>query len=105
MCRSLCNAEKRPSRARSVHAVMAGVLLVGAVLGTTAPAAAAAAACWDNAITDVDGGGLDAILGLPSYDLPGKPDAGAIVVFSNVASDGESDPSTPTNGPPDPYRR
>ena len=41
---------------------------------------------------DLDGGGPDVVVGLPSYDLPGKPDAGAIVVFSNVAAKGAADP-------------
>lgn len=75
---------------------MAGMLLVGAlVAGTPGPATAVSEACWDDVPTDVDGGGPDAVLGLPSYDLPGKPDAGAIVVFSNVAAAGEADPSPP----------
>ena len=33
---------------------------------------------------------------MPSYDLPGKPDAGAIVVFSNVAAAGNANPKAPT---------
>src|SRR3954454_533260 len=45
--------------------------------------------------TDGDGGGPDVVLGLPSYDLPGKPDAGAIVVFSNVAASGSAVPRSP----------
>ncbi|WP_344018234.1 hypothetical protein, partial [Microlunatus capsulatus] len=38
---------------------------------------------------DVDGGGPDVVLGLPSYDLPGQPDAGALVVLSDLAGPGE----------------
>ena len=45
---------------------------------------------------DVDGGGPDVAIGMPSYDLPGKPDAGAIVVFSNVAAAGNANPKAPT---------
>ncbi|MGH3489464.1 MAG: hypothetical protein ACRDP8_16360, partial [Actinopolymorphaceae bacterium] len=44
---------------------------------------------------DLDGGGPDVVVGLPSYDLPSKPDAGAIAVFSNVAGPGEPNPSPP----------
>ena len=36
------------------------------------------------------------MVGLPSYDLPGKPDAGAIVVFSNVAAKAAADPRSPS---------
>ena len=46
-------------------------------------------------MSDVDGGGPDAIVGLPSYDLPGQRDAGAIVVYSNVAADGSPAPTAP----------
>jgi len=60
-------------------------------------AAAAASDCWATTLSDVDGGGPDAIVGLPSYDLPGKRDAGAIVVYSNVgAAAGESAPRAPS---------
>ena len=45
---------------------------------------------------DVDGGGPDVAIGMPSYDLPGKPDAGAIVVFSNVGAAGQANPKAPT---------
>ena len=55
-------------------------------------AAGAEQTCSAGVRGDVDGGGADVVLGLPSYDLPGKPDAGAVVVFSNLASPGESDP-------------
>lgn len=82
-------------RTRSVHLALAGVLLGGVVVGVAGPAGAASEACWDDVRSDVDGGGPDAVLGLPSYDLPGKPDAGAIVVYSNVAAAGEADPSAP----------
>ncbi len=33
---------------------------------------------------------------MPSYDLPGKPDAGAIVIFSNVAERNSTQPRPPT---------
>jgi hypothetical protein len=46
--------------------------------------------------TDLDGGGPDVVVGMPSYDLPGKADAGAVVIFSNVAAQGEADPKAPT---------
>jgi hypothetical protein len=56
------------------------------------PAAAADPPCWADVRSDLDGGGPDVVLGLPSYDLPGLPDAGALVVFSNLAAAGDSDP-------------
>ena len=65
-----------------------------AVLGL--PGVAAAAPCWDDVPTDLDGGGPDVVFGLPSYDLPGKPNAGAIVVFSNLAAKGAADPKSPS---------
>ena len=66
-----------------------------AVPFSAAPAAAASEACWDTVQSDIDGGGPDVVVGIPSYDLPGKPDAGALVVYSNVAGPGESNPSSP----------
>lgn len=71
-------------------------LVVPALSGLASPAQAATP-CWDEAITDVDGGGPDIVIGLPSYDVAGKRDAGAIAVFSNVAVSGSSDPKKPTS--------
>jgi hypothetical protein len=70
--------------------------LVSLVWITPVPAAAIASECADGALSDVDGGGTDAILGLPSYDLPGMPDAGALLIFSNVMEEGRVEPSPPT---------
>ena len=67
-----------------------------AVLALPGVAAAATPSCWDDVPTDLDGGGPDVVVGLPSYDLPGKPDAGAIVVFSNVAAKAAADPRSPS---------
>ncbi len=67
-------------------------LLAAVTLCFPAAPAEAAGACWDDVRSDVDGGGPDVVLGLPSFDLPGKPDAGALVVFSDVAAQGRSDP-------------
>jgi hypothetical protein len=78
---------------------LTAVLVAGAMAGAFAlsapPAVADPAACWHDVPTDFDGGGPDVVIGLPSYDLPGKADAGAIVVFSNVAGRDESEPSAP----------
>ena len=72
-------------------------MMLGAVFLGVAPASAAApTACWDDVPADVDGGGPDVAIGMPSYDLPGKQDAGAIVVFSNVAAAGNANPKAPT---------
>jgi hypothetical protein len=72
-------------------------LALAGLSATVSPSAASAASvCWSDAITDVDGDGPDVILGLRSYDLPGKPDAGAIVVYSDVGRHGRSDPNAPT---------
>ena len=73
----------------------AGLLIAAAMVATSPPAQAAGGACWDDVPTDVDGGGPDVVVGLPSFDLPGKPDAGAIVVYSDVAARGESNPTSP----------
>ncbi len=81
----------RPARCMQVVVVLA----LG-VLATAGPAGAEPGSCWDHQGHDLDGDGPDVVVGLPSYDLPGKPDAGAIVVFSNVAAPGEADPSTPS---------
>ncbi|CAN5196013.1 hypothetical protein BH09ACT10_BH09ACT10_07760 [soil metagenome] len=70
--------------------------LLGSAFALNTPANAAPVACWDSVRTDLDGGGPDVVVGLPSYDLPGKPDAGAIVLYSNVASEGSSEPSKAT---------
>ena len=74
-------------------------LLSGALLplawAVAPPAATATGPCWENVRSDVDGGGPDVVLGLPSYDLPGKADAGAIVVYSGVAARGSSSPRPP----------
>jgi|GEM_PF-2448215 len=56
---------------------------------------AVVAACWEEAPTDLDGGGPDIAIGYPSYDLPGAQDAGAIVVHSDVAPPGSSTPHAP----------
>lgn len=79
-----------------------GAAIALAALGATsiaalppAPAAALSTQCWQ-VPGDVDGGGPDVVVGLPSFDLPGKPDAGAIVVYSNVARQGATEPKAPT---------
>jgi hypothetical protein len=77
---------------RLVVIVLAGALLASAPWHA---AEARATSCISNS-TDVDGGGPDVVLGLPSYDLPGKPDAGAVVVFSNVGVPGSDVPRSPT---------
>ena len=82
-------------RSRWVCGAAAGALLTGMLAFTPSPASAATA-CWDDVRTDVDGGGPDAVVGMPYYDLPGKPDAGAIVVFSNVGTKGDANPKPPT---------
>ena len=90
----LAVGSRRRLRARTTGlAALLLALAAGSLPG--APAAAAAEACWDAVHSDVDGGGPDVVVGLPSYDLPGKPDAGALVVYSNVAGPGESNPSPP----------
>jgi hypothetical protein len=87
----------RPTRRvrRVVSLALAGLATAAAAF-VVAPTVSVAAACSSDVITDVDGGGSDVIVGLPSYNLPGKADAGAIVVFSNVAQPGQSDPTAPT---------
>lgn len=86
---------RRRSRNRTAGLV-AVLMALGASPWSTGPAAAAAEPCWDTVQSDVDGGGPDVVVGLPSYDLPGMPNAGALVVYSNVAGPGESNPSAPT---------
>ena len=88
---------RRGLRAPWVSAASLTAMVLGVVFLGVAPASAAApAACWDDVPADVDGGGPDVAIGMPSYDLPGKPDAGAIVVFSNVAAAGNANPKAPT---------
>jgi hypothetical protein len=80
-----------------VPLALAGLVGAGAAVVAAPPVSAApATACSADVITDVDGGGSDVIVGLPSYDLPGKADAGAIAVYSNLAQPGQSDPTAPT---------
>ncbi len=94
---TLSDHRQRPGlRAPWLAAASLTVLLLGAVIADRRPAAAAPPACWDGVFSDVDGGGPDAVIGMPSFDLPGKPDAGAIVVFSNVAARGSADPRPPS---------
>lgn len=80
--------------------VAAAGLLAGALVLVAPPTASGAPAdCWGqeefSAGLDVDGGGPDIVVGLPSYDLPGKPDAGALAVFSNVGVKGSATPRSP----------
>lgn len=61
---------------------------------SAAPIAAADTPCSaEGSGFDIDGGGTDVVIGLPSYDVPTETgtqvDAGAIVVYSNVATDGD----------------
>jgi hypothetical protein len=79
-------------------AVVGAVVSAGLSLGpaTAAPATTAPVDCWDSVRSDLDGGGPDLVVGLPSYDLPGKPNAGAIVLHSNVGTAGSTEPSAPT---------
>ncbi|SEQ80439.1 hypothetical protein [Microlunatus flavus] len=76
---------------RLLPVALAGLLLAS---GPWYGAEARVGSCASNT-TDVDGGGPDVVLGLPSYDLAGKPDAGALVVFSDVAAPGSDDPRNP----------
>ncbi len=78
---------------RWIAALALGPLVAAGAV--TQPAAAASTPCWPDALSDVDGGGPDAIVGMPSYDLPGKPDAGAIVVYSNVGAANTNTPKAP----------
>ncbi len=88
---------RRGLRAPWVSAASLTAMMLGAVFLGAGPASAAPPpACWDDVPADVDGGGPDVAIGMPSYDLPGKPDAGAIVVFSNVAAAGNANPKAPT---------
>jgi hypothetical protein len=79
-----------------------GVAAVGALVAAgigPMPAALAAAApevCWTEVASDFDGGGPDVAIGMPSFDLPGKPDAGAVAVYSNVALADTITPKAPT---------
>jgi hypothetical protein len=84
------------SRTKSPVLTIAGAIVaLAAGILPTAPADAASA-CWDEAPTDLDGGGPDIAIGYPSYDLPGATDAGAIVIYSNAGVRGSSTPRTPT---------
>ena len=75
---------RRGLRAPWISAASLSAMMLGAVfLGPGQASAVAPPACWEDVPADVDGGGPDVAIGMPSYDLPGKPDAGAIVVFSN----------------------
>jgi hypothetical protein len=75
---------------------MTTTLFGGALVDLDDRAYAAPPACWEDVPFDLDGGGPDVAIGMPSYDLPGLPDAGAIVVFSNVAEHGQANPKAPT---------
>jgi hypothetical protein len=92
-----CRRRQRARRDSGVCVAVAATLLVSLVSISPIPAGAAASECWDGALSDIDGGGPDAIVGLPSYDLPGKPDAGALLVFSNLIEEGNADPSPPAS--------
>jgi hypothetical protein len=88
---------QRPRSGRQRRAAALGVAaLCGIAWGPTVPAAAADPPCWTDVRSDLDGSGPDLVLGVPSYDLPGLPDAGALVVFSNLAAAGRSDPRPAT---------
>ena len=80
----------------ALFAAMSAAALTLSPVGLPGPALAAGQPCWDDVVSDFDGNGPDVVLGLPSYDLPGKADAGAIVVFSDVAPQGEADPTPPS---------
>jgi hypothetical protein len=87
----------RPSRpVRWVAPLALAGLAIATAAFVVAPTASAATACSVDVIADVDGGGSDVMVGMPSYDLPGKADAGAIIVFSNVGAPGQSDATKPT---------
>jgi hypothetical protein len=91
-------AERAAQSSRAVLLVLAAILLgvASALASVVAPTPALAAEpCWDSVRSDLDGGGPDIVVGLPSFDLPGKPDAGAIVVYSNVAAQGSPNPRAP----------
>ena len=77
-------------------AAVGALVVTGAGPAAPAPAAAAPQPCWTEVNTDFDGGGPDVAIGMPSYDLPGKPDAGAVAVYSNVAFADTITPKAPT---------
>jgi hypothetical protein len=79
-------------RRRALTAVLVAGALGGALALSSPPVAADPAPCRHLVSTDFDGSGPDVVVGLPSYDLPGKPDAGAIAVFSNVSQGGSQVP-------------
>ena len=82
---------------RCLAAATVGLAVLATSWSGSGPARAdeVAGECWLSSPTDVDGDGPDIVIGLPSYDLPGKADAGAIVVYSNVGAEGVDRPSTP----------
>jgi hypothetical protein len=87
----------RDRRRHTATLVLAtGTLLAVGLTGPGPSAAGAPQACWPGVSTDVDGAGPDVVVGMPSYDLPGKPDAGAVVVFSNVGIPDTATPQAPT---------
>lgn len=87
MLRSLI---RLPSAALAIAALWAGAPGPGPTAQT-----GAVDACWEEAPTDLDGGGPDIAIGYPSYDLPGARDAGAIVLHSDLAAPGSSTPHAP----------
>jgi len=90
------DSARRPTRVRNALRLSVVLAMVGATSAVTAaPAGAIDEPCWDNTPIDIDGGGPDVVVGLPSYDLPGKADAGAILVYSNVGAAGNPAPRTP----------
>lgn len=88
--------ELRFDRVRRTRVLLA-VLLALTTVWVAAPSSVSAVEddCWGGGVVDFDGGGPDVVVGVPSYDLPGKTDAGAIVVFSNVADEFNSNPHAP----------
>jgi hypothetical protein len=85
-----------PRRQVGVVAAVTSALLASTLCVGTSPAVAAANPCWEGVSTDLDGGGPDVVVGLPSYDLPDMPDAGALVVYSNVAEPNSTQPRPPS---------
>ncbi len=83
----------RGAVAAAITALVTGL----AVLVGSPSVAAVVDECWLGSPTDVDGGGPDIAIGLPSYDVGGKVDAGAVVVYSNVGDEGQVRPKAPTS--------
>lgn len=96
MDRSPLTTSDTRRRAATIVAAVGTALSASTLAVPVTPAAGATGPCWGSALTDVDGGGPDVVVGLPSYDLPGKPDAGAIVVFSDVAAPNSTQPRPPS---------